>query len=274
MEELEERAADQVVRALGARRWIRRDLGGIQMRDFDIEFRDGRQEPLEVTLDAEAGVVQTWERIERQQFDPVELQRRWLIGPEFQTDERGRAVVMDVAHVRRELESILLELERAGFESFDTSRLMYGPTRRPELGRRLMALGVHHGFSSQADPNDETPMLWISTGLGGIVDPVSITESVERLADLADNQRKLAARPDAPRRHLFVHLGASHGLAAFALLNVVEQKQPLPPVPELPDAITTVWAGVGSHVLFVTPPQEWQIAFDAGREAHGRAAGD
>ena len=68
MRELENEAADRVVQVPGASRWERRDQGGVQMRDDDVVFADGHEEPLEVTLNAEKGVVQTWARLDRQ-FD-------------------------------------------------------------------------------------------------------------------------------------------------------------------------------------------------------------
>jgi hypothetical protein len=71
------------------------------------------------------------------------------------------------------------------------------------------------------------------------------------------------AGPDSPRRHLFVLLGGESGLAHFTLLEVLDGRQPLPRLPELPDAITTVWAGIGSGAIYVTPPEDWQIARSA-----------
>jgi hypothetical protein len=74
------------------------------------------------------------------------------------------------------------------------------------------------------------------------------------------NQKKLAARPEAPRRHLFVVLTlASEELEYVALLGVSDGSiEEMPPVPTLPPSITAVWAGTMERRIYVTPPGEWQ----------------
>jgi hypothetical protein len=54
-------------------------------------------------------------------------------------------------------------------------------------------------------------------------------------------------------------LASTGGGALWALSPILEGKANLPPLPVLPDAITTVWAGDPSGAIFVTPPDPWQI---------------
>jgi hypothetical protein len=78
----------------------------------------------------------------------------------------------------------------------------------------------------------------------------------------ADNQAKLAACLNAPRRHLYVGLtsaGEPEGMAWWALLDVLERGGEMPPIPALPEAITTVWAGTGTGAIWVTPPGPWHL---------------
>ena len=50
--------------------------------------------------------------------------------------------------------------------------------------------------------------------------------------------------------------GELQGRAWWALLDVLERGGE-PPIPVLPEDITTVWAGTGSGAIYVTPPDAW-----------------
>ena len=45
----------------------------------------------------------------------------------------------------------------------------------------------------------------------------------------------------------------------WALLDVVERALSYPPIPTLPEEVSTVWAGTGSGAIYVTPPDPWVL---------------
>lgn len=260
--EIERDAADLVVRALGAVKAECRDKGGERIRDFDIVFEDGHEEPLEITLDAENAVIQSWDRLDQTNELKADLKRRWSTAPGFY-DGQGRGKVVAVREVRAVLIPFLQELERRGKHEFLTTELWFDPTLGASA-RRLSTFGVQYASSIEVPPeHDAEPRLHLASVHGGAVNPSLITKAVEAQAAKDDNQAKLAACPDAPRRHLYVGLtsaGADEGMAWYALISVLEGREGLPPIPSLPDAITTVWASTGSGAIYVTPPDGW-VAF-------------
>jgi hypothetical protein len=263
MREIEHDAAELVVEALGALRAEPRDTrGGEQMRDFDIVFDDGHEEPLEITLDAQGAVVQTWERLDRANELEADLERYWSLSPKFY-DKDGRGFVLDVNAVRAVLIPFLQELERLEIFEFWTWKLWGHPSLGP-AARQLSSYGVEFGSSIEVPPeHSEVPRLHLAAIRGGAVGPSLITNAVEAQAAKADNQAKLAASPDAARRrHLYVGLtsaGEPEGLAWWALLDVLERGGEMPPIPALPEPITTVWAGTGTGAIWVTPPDPWHL---------------
>jgi hypothetical protein len=105
-----------------------------------------------------------------------------------------------------------------------------------------------------------------------VVRPDAVTAAVVEEASNAGNQRKLAACAEAARRHLFVVLTfESADNALWALVNILDGKTGFPPLPVLPEAITTVWAAHLSGGVFVTPPNPWQT-FTPTRELRERYA--
>ena len=259
MREIERDAAELVVGALGALRAEPRDSGGEQMRDFDIVFEDGHEEPLEITLDAQREVVQTWERLDRANELEADLERYWMISPKFY-DKEGRGFVLDVKAVRAVLVPFLQELERLEIYEFWTWEL-WGHPSVGSTARQVSSYGVEHGSSIEVPPeHSDVPRLHLAAIRGGAIGASLITNAVEAQAAKADNQAKLAACPDAGRRHLYVGLtsaGEPEGMAWWALLDVLERGGEMPPIPALPEAITTVWAGTGSGAIYVTPPDAW-----------------
>lgn len=260
--EIEDRIAETVVRALGASRADRRDRGGgEQIRDFDIVFDDGHTEPLEITLDADKAVVQTWDRLDRANELPADLECLWMTSPSIY-DRDGNASVVDVRSLREVLIPFLQGLERDGIHEFTTVGLWGHETHGP-TARKLSSWGIHHAVSTEVPPEHaDTPRLHLASSHGGWVDSGLITHAVEREAEKEDNRAKLAACPNAPRRHLYVGLtsaGRAEGMAWWALLVVLEREGELPPIPKLPEEITTVWAGTGSGAIYVTAPDPWVL---------------
>jgi hypothetical protein len=260
--EIEHDAAELVVAALGALRADPRDTGGgEQIRDFDIVFEDDHEEPLEITLDAQKAVVQTWERLDRANELEADLERYWSISPKFY-DKEGRGFVLDVKAVRAILVGFLQELERLEIYEFWTWKL-WGHPSLGSTARQLSRYGVEYGSSIEVPPeHSDIRRLHLAAVRGGAVGPILITNAVEAQAAKADNQAKLAACLDAPRRHLYVGLtsaGEPEGMAWWALLDVLERGGEMPPIPVLPEAITTVWAGTGTGAIWVTPPGPWHL---------------
>lgn len=260
MKEIEHAAAELVVSALGALRAERRDTGGgEQVRDFDIIFEDGHAEPLEITLDAQDTVVQTWDRLDRANELEADLSRYWMTSPSLY-DRDGRGSLVDVRELRAVLIPFLQSLERLEIHEFQTHELWF----HPSLGataRQLSSFGIHDGGSIEVPPERaDVPRLHLAATHGGAVGSNLITQAVEAQAAKPDNQAKLAASSNAPRRHLYIGLtsaGEAEGMAWWALLDVLERDGSLPPIPALPEAITTIWAGTGSGAIYVTPPGYW-----------------
>jgi hypothetical protein len=257
--EIEWNAAAVVVAALGADRAEQRDMGGEQLRDFDIVFSDGHAEPLEVTLDAQEAVMQTWDRLDRANELDADLSRLWLISPDFY-DKDGRASVLDVRAVRDTLIPALQKLERLAIHECETFRLWFDPSLGP-TAKLLSRYGVHRGSSIEVPPeHDEVSRLHLVSTRGGAVDSSLITGVLEAHAAKPDNQAKLAACSEAARRHLHVGLtsaGDAAGMPWWALNDILERGGEMPPIPVLPEAITTMWAGTGTGAIYVTPPAEW-----------------
>jgi hypothetical protein len=263
MKELETRAADLVVAELGAARWELRDTGklGIQMRDFDIVFADGHEEPLEVTASADPMVLNTMHRMEGKNRIPASVRRSWLASAPFtSTDAAGTKTAFDRRRCVAVLVPFVERLDRDGHERFDTTRLAYafGSPYQPEA-LELFELGIWGGSSYEPSDPDDKPAIWLQVGSGGSYGASSVTQALQRAAAEEDNQKKLAACPRASRRHLFVMLtSATEDLSWVALIGVLDGTHPLPPAPTLPEAITTVWAGMPDRGIYITPPGDWQ----------------
>jgi hypothetical protein len=261
-EEIENWAAACAAEALSASEVCRRDDGksGQQVRDFDLVFADGHAEPLEVTVHAETAILQGKDRIEKRRCLTANIARVWSVGvPYVKASPAGESVAYDVRRCERELPGIIERLEHAGVFDLDADSARWlGPCQDEALC--LLQLGIRRVASYlPTDPGDK-PMIVLRGSSGGAVHAGEITAAVEQEAADRGNQDKLAVCKDSLRRHLFVVLTLSSDDHAFwALLKILEDKMDLPPQPTLPDAITTVWAGIGSGAVFVTPPEAWQI---------------
>jgi hypothetical protein len=89
--EIEDSVAAAVVDALLAREAIWRDLGGVQMREFDIVFEDGHVEPLEVTVHDDEATVQAMARFERHGgIIHANFARVWLVQSAVCSDRPDR----------------------------------------------------------------------------------------------------------------------------------------------------------------------------------------
>jgi hypothetical protein len=231
---------------------LRRDLGGgVQMRDFDLRYGDGRaDEPLEVTHFADQASIGTWKRLGRADSRALALSRVWTIDiPSSERRPDGSSGPSDVKELLERLESPLRALEERGECEFTVP----GPPGDHPL-RELADLGCDIGCSRSAEPGESGGIGFVAA-VGGVTSGDSVAWAVEQEAAKRDNQAKLRCLPDAPRRHLFVVMHPSSGSAYFA----VKARQ-LGRLPVLPDPITTAWVWNGdSPCLFVTtPPATWE----------------
>ena len=275
-DELERRAAAMVVEELSAVRFVKRDVPGAPpgTRDFDIVFADGHEEPLEVTTNLDSVVMRAFGRADGGAFDlPANVRRFWIVsGNQTHIDTEGMTVPFDRRRVSELLRPLIEQLEHAGETYFDTDRLAWpiggrGVTGYEQPGRELYDLGIARGISGEI--TGEKPRISVHLGGGGSWGPETIPTVLEGLAALPDNVAKLDARRDAERRHLFVVLtgSGSTDMAGWALGDFLRGGwiwDDPPGIPELPEAITTIWASTATDGIYATPPDGWQ-RFGVGR---------
>lgn len=262
--DLENRAATAVAYALGARA-IPRDLGGVQMRDFDLRFQDRPDEPLEITRHADSVTMQSWARLERTDREAPSLSRDWAVDvPSRVVGPSGKPEPFDRDRFFREAEPALSTLERAGYERFDLGLWVRDPAIEPAL-QLLVALGCNFGFSSEP-PEGEVARIHPGAPVGGEVGGDLVAKAVEEEAAKVDNQKKLREPAGAQRRHLFVVVDGSTGAAFSAVSHGLTGRLPL-----LPDPITTAWVASSSSVYVTTPPGDWEDPDTAGGVRASRA---
>jgi hypothetical protein len=263
MDELEESAAEQIVAELGAVRWERRDTGklGIQIRDFDVLFADGHEEPLEVTTSADPLVLNTMARMDGTNRVAASVSRSWIVrAPYTWTDASNARRPFDRRRCIELLVPFIEQLDRRGPGTVrhDDARLRVSqppPERRARTIRaRDPARLVARVFPRRGRTGDRTRCgRW--RDLRRNDRHASPRSSRERQG----NQAKLAERSEVTRRHLFVVLtSASETLEYVALLGVLDGLLEPPPIPTLPEAITTIWAGTAGRGIYATPPEGWE----------------
>lgn len=266
MDELEELAAELVVVELGAVSYVRRDVPGApgKTRDFDIVFADGHEEPLEVTTNLDTRVMVSLDRTDDGILAvAAAVQRMWIIpGAATWTDAGGHTQPFDRKRVGELLPPIIEQIEREGETTLDIARLAwpiaYGrkDLTHAAAAQELHNFGITHGSSIEPPP-DLKPGISIHVGGGGGYGRETLTREIEEIAARPDNVAKLATRGDADRRHLFVALSGrgSTGMSAWALQSYIDgwAWDEEPPLPTLPDAITTIWAGTRTGGIYTTP---------------------
>ena len=269
--ELEERAAQLVVDELGAGSYEALDIPGApdNSRDFEILFTDGHREPLEVTTNLDTTVMKSLGRTGGGIIElDADVARLWMVTSEATwTDTRGETQPFDRDKVVALIVPLIEQLERDGETSLDMPRLAwplaYGGTYRyAAAARELHARGISHGSSIDRTHPDVKAGISIHLGGGGAVGPATLTTALEEIAAREDNVAKLASRADADRRHLFVALSGrgSNDMASWALQSYLDGWvwDQDPPLPALPDAITTIWAGNRHGGIYASPPDKWR----------------
>jgi len=268
-------AASLVVAELGAVRFEERDVPGAPpgTRDFDIIFPDGHCEPLEVTSNLDRVVMNALGRTGGGYFElPARVRRFWGVSAsQTYTDASGKRVPFDPRRVAELLTPLIEELDAKGETRFAIDELAW-PVGGPGLpsyeqpARELHALGVVQGLSAAA--GEDGPRVMVSLSGGGSWGPPVIPGVLGKIAALPDNIAKIEPCRQAERRHLFVVLvgSGSTDWAGWALRDYLRGwiwEGEEPGLPELPDAITTVWASSGTGGIYATPPEEWKRFGDA-----------
>jgi hypothetical protein len=251
-DDLELKAAAAAACVLGAR-LIRRDVPPAQkMRDFDLVLSDGSLEPLEVTRCADEEALQTWARIGAGVLAAPSLRRRWLLSvPSSVPVSNGQRAAYDVRAFKKRIIGALEALEARGCERVDWGRLQREPALRKAF-EVLLELRVADGFARPL-PARASGHVSLMAAVGGITLPDLIAIGVEREAIEPDNLAKLAAPPQARRRHLFVVFDGSSGSYFNAADRALASR-----LPRLPAPITTAWVAARSFVLATTPPGPWR----------------
>lgn len=271
-EELENVAAELVVAELGALRAERRDVPGAQdrTRDYDVVFGDGHDEPIEITTNLDRATMSALGRTDGGVLElSGNVKRLWMVtGSATYTDQGGRTLPFDRWRITELLPPLIEQLEQQGATELDLVHLTraIGPgaaANLRETALELHGLGITHGGSIEVPRPDVKPGISVHLGSGGAWGPETITTVLEELAALPDNVAKLEARCDAPRRHLFVALSGrgSTDMAGWALQQFLDGDwiwEHEPPLPKLPDAITTIWAGNRTGGIYATPPDGWR----------------
>jgi hypothetical protein len=270
-EELEERAAAMVVaelRAVGAQK---RDVPGApsRTRDYDVVFADGHEEPLEVTSNLDTSVMNALRRTDGGLLElDADVQLLWVVvGSHTWTDQSGERKPFDRKRVAALLVPLIEQLEREGEDSFDVVGLAWptvsgAPQHHRRVALALHALGIVQGGAIPPTHPDARSGISVHLSGGGAWGPATITRTLEQIAALRDNVAKLEARRDAVRRHLFVVLSGrgATDMAGWALQSFLDGWvwDDEPPLPKLPEAITTIWAGNRTGGIYSTPPGSWR----------------
>lgn len=249
--DIEARAAAAVAHALGARA-VRRDLGGKQTRDFDLVLPDGSVEPLEITIAADQVVRHTWARINQLDRDAPSLTKAWTVNvPNSVLDSNGRPIPFAARDFLAEAEPLLRELETAGIAELNPTTWASAGAAQPAV-MRLLGFGCDLGMSHEIAPGEDG-RIYLSSGIGGWVDPDLIAEAIEREAAKPDNQAKLSEPAGTRGRHLCVLIDSSTG-ATFSATSHGDMGR----LPVLPPPITTAWALASTTAYSTTPPEQWQ----------------
>ena len=257
-DDLERRIAAAICSILGSK-YTRRDIGGTQIRDFDLVFADKHVEPLEITEASIESIRQTQGRLRTTDREAPSLSRWWSLDmPSRQLAADGAEEAYDIRRLLDEAEGFLGALEAAGRTSFDIASERYSVRRGSVLfdpSNGLFRLGVSLGSSLPAPPGEvgriTLGMTSSSTGYG---EPLS--ELVLAEANDEGNCEKLKEPPGAPHRHLGVLLHPSVGRAYHSLR--CGERLDSPPG-ELPLPITNVWALADRQIAWVTPPGDWDM---------------
>jgi len=252
-ERREDTAAAVVASVLGAR-FRRRDVGGQQVHDFDLEFEDGAVEALEICAFTDSTVREQWQVIDELDVVASKLTSTWTVS------------VVHGARVKKlpvQAEPHLAVLERHDRSAFDAAehhRLVAGgaPADLIAASQALIKLGVRDAVRAPVIP-DEPVRVIVAGGAGGAATSAVISRVVQKVASKRDNRLKLQAARQARRRHIVVPIDPSAG-PVWSIAREVPTGEP----PRLPASVTVAWViGPNGRTLRVELPDAWEaVAID------------
>lgn len=229
--------------------------------DFDLVYPDNRRpEPLEVTEHSDEAFLNTFARIEEERrLRGVNVALRWMVS----VPPTHKARATDIREIKTILRTLIPRLETDGVNSFYPSQLAYADGPYEAEARALFELGVNtcHG-SSPVSGREGSVELALS--FGSFLNPTVIAEIAEAAASALDNRGKLNV-PWAKRRHLAIVLtGATEDMATSTLRDCLLGESELPPMPKLPEEITTAWVMSPDGAMWITPPDDPWRRYNAG----------
>ncbi len=248
-QERREDTAAAVVASVAGARFRRRDTGGQQMHDFDLEFDDGAVEALEVSTFTDGTVREQWQVLGELDVVAVQMTSTWTVSV-----ARGARV----KRLPEKAEPHLAALERLGQSAFDAGRYyqLLASGAPPDLvaaSWELVKLGIRDAVRAPEIPGEPARVV-IAAGAGGAASSAVISRVVQKVASRRDNRLKLQAAREARRRHIVVPIDPS-AAAVWSIARDVPAGRP----PRLPARVTVAWViGANGRTLRVELPGSWE----------------
>lgn len=236
---------------LDARFQRRDENGGVQIHDFDLVFADGAIEALEICSFTDPTVREQWSLIDRIDEVAEQLISTWTVS--LAADARIKGLPGALEEHLLVLENhdvgmyfagdhfpLLAEVQAAA----RAGRADAGRTAVVEAMLALTRLGVRDAARTSTPPA-EAPRVVIATGTGGAGTSALINRVVQHVSLKRDNRLKLQAAKSARRRHIFIPIDTSAGVAW-----TLARGDPPVRAPRLPSGVEVAWVlGPGGHVL-------------------------
>jgi hypothetical protein len=248
-QEYEEDVCAAIAASTTGTRWRRRDRGGQQIVDFELEFPDGAVEALEVSSFTDETVREQWQVLRELGVLAPSLASSWTISV-----RRGAKVKRLPSQAESQL---------AVFERHDRTQFLDGEHYQleasgapPDLAAAaadLIRLGVREAMRAP-ELEGKQPRIFVAAGVGGPSRPAFLINSaVQAVAHKRDNRLKLQGARAARRRHVFVPIDASAG----PTWTIVRDPPTAPP--RLPSGVEVAWVvGANGCTLRAELPDGWQ----------------
>ncbi len=237
----ENAAADVVAHQMDAQ-VVRRDCPGAPdgTHDFDLLYTNGKVAALEITTAASELILKRWHSMSNinHRFVAKSLRSTWMLML------RGGNPQVNLKKIVSEAPRLLERLEVSDISGFERTSpdeiVVHGSADKGdnEAVDRLRALGVTScsAIGHPEQGSDASILLAGAGGYSGSIRRESINGVIEHA--ICANQKKLE-RAAADERHVFVWIDPSIGAAGVS----IDGSQPPATGPNLPEPVTTVWAG-------------------------------
>lgn len=246
-ERLEEISAAVVASVTGGR-FHRRDLGGLQMYDFDLCLGDAT-EAVEVCSFADPIVREQWQALAGADVVATQLRSTWTVSV-----ARGARM----KRLPQRVEPHLAVLEQHGLTSFDAGehfRLIAAGVAAEivAVSEALVRLGVRDAVRAPERPGEPARVV-VASGTSGAGSRSLVNHAVQFVAFKRDNRLKLQTARKARRRHIVVPIDPSAG----PVWSIVRQEPP-PTPPRLPASVDVAWViGANGRTLRSELPRAWE----------------